>query len=632
MNFVASHLLTCVVALPLVAAVLAATFPKGEHSGVRGFALGAMLLDLMLVLWAWATFDGNSPALQLQETVAWIPAWGAQYAVGVDGLAMVMVLLTATLTPLTLIAAKDSCPGRHREYAVCLLALQSMVLGAFVAVDMLLFYVFWEGMLIPAYFLIGIFGGPKRVQSAQRFFLYTMAGSMVMLAALIYVGLYTVSDGPPSFLWTEIVARFANQPVSYTELALFLAFALAFAIKVPLVPLHGWLPGAYAEAPISVTIMLSAIMVKVGAFGLLRYALLLFPRSATFMMPTLTLLAVIGILYGACMALAQDNLRKILAYSSISHMGFIVLGLCSMAPDALLGSALQMVNHAISTGGLFLLVGMILKRQHTDALVHLGGMAKRTPLLAAAFVFMALSSMGLPGLNGFVGEFLILLGTFGSDGLSLSISEGGLYQGAILMALLTATMAAFLAVRRLFAWGRVQAGGGPFPFAPVFLGCFVIIAALGALVYPPLGPWPGGLLVRPLLPHALSVMPFTLFMPTMSVLATLGVILGAVYLLVAIERTFFGGVTPTHAAASVGQDLTAREQWLIAPFVLSALVLGLYPAPLMGVLKPTMVHYAQQFRDQAGWPKARPPQISEGPGRLVPVGPGHLHPNIRRAP
>jgi NADH-quinone oxidoreductase subunit M len=245
---------------------------------------------------------------------------------------------------------------------------------------------------------------------------------------------------------------------------------------------------------------------------------------------------------------------------------------------------------------------------------------------------MALSSMGLPGLNGFVGEFLILLGTFGSDGLSLSISEGGLYQGAILTALCVATVAAFLAVRQLFAWGRAQAAGGPFPFGPVFLGTLVVIGCLGAVVYPPLGPWPGGLLVRPLLPHALSIMPFTLLMPTLSVLATLGVVLGAVYLLVAIERTFLGPVTPTHAAASVGQDLTIKERWLLAPFVLAALGLGLYPAPLMRALEPTMVHYAQQFRDQAGWPKARPPALSPSPGRLVPVGPGHLNPSIRQAP
>lgn len=630
--YVSSHLLSCLVALPLFAAILAMTFPQGPNGGARGFALGAMAATLLLSLWAFWLFDPQNVALQLTETVAWIPAWGAQYAVGVDGLAMVMVLMTAVMTPLALIAGKSHAQGKEREYVVCMLMLQSMILGAFVAVDMLLFYLFWEGMLVPAYFLIGIFGGPKRVPSALRFFLYTMLGSMVMLAALIYVGLFASKGLQPSFYYPDVVARFAGQPVSYTELGLFIAFALAFAIKVPLVPLHGWLPMTYSDAPVSVTVMLSAVMVKVGAFGLLRYALLLFPRSATFMMPTLVVLAVVGILYGACMAYAQNSLKRILAYSSISHMGFIVLGLCSMAPDALLGGGLQMVNHAVSTGGLFILVGMIMRRQHTDELVHLGGMAKRTPMLAAAFVFMALSSMGLPGLNGFVGEFLILLGAFSSDGLSLSLSEGAVFQSTMALALLLATVLGYLAIRRLFAWGRSQAQGQSFPFGPVLMGVGAVTVLLGALVYPPVGAWPGGLLIQPLLPRMLSAMPFTDFMPVASVTATLGLVLGAVYLLTAVERTFFGPVTPTHAAASVGQDLTAQERWLLLPFVLAALVLGLYPAPLMHVLEPTMAHYAQQFRDQAGWPKAQLPHPDSGRGRLVPVGPGHLTPSDRRAP
>lgn len=567
---------------------------------------------------------------------------GAQYAVGVDGLALALMLVTATITPLCLWAVAGQCAGKERTFAVCLLALEGCVLGAFAAIDLLLFYVFWEAMLIPAYFLIGVFGGDARIRAAQRFFVYTMAGSMVLLAAVIYAAFYATQDTTPSFLWTDMMARFASQPVSYTELALFLAFALAFAIKVPLVPLHGWLPGAYAEAPTSVTVMLSAVMVKVGAFALLRYALLMFPRAATYMMPTLAILAVLGILYGACTALAQDNLRRILAYSSISHMGFVALGMFSMAPDALLGAGLQMVNHAISTGGLFLLVGFVIERRGTDKLEHLGGLATRMPLLATAFVFMALSSMGLPGLNGFVGEFLILLGTFSSDGLSLSIAEGVLAQGTIVVVLLWATLFAALTVRRLFAWGRTADRGKP-PLTLMLSGGTLVAIILCALVSPPVGPWAGGVLMRPLLARALSIMPYANFMPTVAIVATLGVVLGAVYLLVAIEGAFFGAPNAVRRHAepeALNHDLTGQERWLMLPFVLSALVLGLYPAPVMAMLEPTMSHYGQIFRGQAGWPKplvkpadaAPTPTPAASPARLVPVGPGHLKSSQGRAP
>lgn len=605
-----------------------------------GFAAAAMLANLGLGLWALGLFDAHTPTLQLTEMVPWIPALGAQYAVGVDGLALTLMLMTLGITPLCLWSIAGRCAGKERTFAVCLLLLEGTVLGALAAIDLLLFYVFWEAMLIPAYFLIGVFGGAARVQAAQRFFVYTMAGSMVLLVAVIYAALFATQDAAPSFLWTDMMARFASQPVSYTELALFLAFALAFAIKVPLVPLHGWLPSAYAQAPQPVVVMLSAVMVKVGAFALLRYALLLFPRAATYMMPTLTILAVLGILYGACAALTQDSLRRILAYSSISHMGFVALGMFSMTPDALLGSGLQMVNHAISTGALFLLVGLLMQRQHTDALAHLGGLASRMPWLACACVVMALSSMGLPGLNGFVGEFMILLGTFGSDGLSLSIAEGTLAQGSILAVLVLTTVAMALAVRRLFAWGRRTAQGQAFPFVLVLTGSAVLFVLFLGLVSPPVGAWDGGVLMRPLLARSLSIMPFASFMPTMAVVATLGVVLGAVYLLVAIEKVFFGPTKEPGQAPQAGvvhhHDLTAQERWLVLPFVLGALVLGLYPAPVMGMLEPTMSHYAQLFRAQAGWPKptavraaeegARPPTL------LVPVGPGYLNPSQGRAP
>jgi NADH-quinone oxidoreductase subunit M len=616
-NMLHEHLLSLLVFLPLIAAGVAMTFPNDAHGGVRGFAFSAMGMTLGVAITALMQFDGTTAALQLNESMPWIPMWGASYAVGVDGLAMAMVVLTCIMAPISLCTAGTTPKGRTRDYVVCLLLLQSMILGAFVAIDLLLFYVFWEAMLVPAYFLIGIFGGHNRVAAAQRFFLYTMAGSMVMLAALVYVGL---SGTTPSFLWPDMVQKINSVPVSYTELALFLAFALAFAIKIPLVPLHGWLPNAYAEAPVSVTIMLSAVMVKVGAFGFLRYALMLFPRAATYMMPTLATLAVVGILYGAWVAYAQDGLRRILAYASVSHMGFIVLGMCSMAPDAMVGSGLQMINHAVSTGGLFILTGLVLKRQNTDVLAHLGGLAKRAPTLAAAFVWMALSSMGLPGLNGFVGEFLILLGTFGSDGLSLSVSLGAMVQTTVIVFIILGLVLGGLAIVHLHKAHRNQKSAG----GVVALGTAAIILGVSALVLPPVGPLPCGLLLRPLLPHALSTMPYTALMPTLAVLGTLGVVLGAVYLLVAIERTFFGTVTPTQAASSQRVDLTSSERWLLVPFVVASLGLGLYPAPVLRLLEPTMRHYAQTFRSQAGWPTAPVPGATLAKPFVVPVGPGHL--------
>lgn len=623
MTILSDHLLSAIVALPLLAAILAMTFPKSERHSVVGFGLLVMGLTAMLAVVALSRFDLGEPGLQLQESVPWIPAWGASYAVGVDGLAMLMVLLTVTLTPLSLWAAALEIKSRQRDFVACLLLLESMILGAFCAVDMLLFYVFWEAMLVPAFMLIGIFGrGQKeRMAASLQFFLYTMAGSMVMLAALIYAATCAPGGGAPSFLWTDIVARFASVPVSYTELALFIAFAVAFAIKVPLVPLHGWLPNAYAEAPVAVTVMLSGLMVKVGAFAFLRYSLLLFPRSATFLMPTLMVLAVVGIIYGACLAAREHNLRRLLAYSSISHMGFIMVGLCSMAPDALMGGALQMVSHAVSTAGLFILTGMVLARTGNDAWNNLGGLATRAPLLAAAFVAMACSSMGLPGLSGFVGEFMILLGTFGSEGLAISLSTGAVVQGAIIALV---TLGAGMAILALGALAR-RDHAAPSRLVTA-LGAAAILALFAGLLLPPVGPLPAGLLLRPLLPHALSSMPCTSLMPVLAALATLGVVLGALYLLLAIERTFFGPPSPQAHGALPIVDLSAQERWLLLPFLAAALALGLYPSPVLRLVEPTLIQYVQQFRAGAQWPPlaARTSEDHLGAPRLVPVGPGHL--------
>ena len=632
MTFIASHLLTLLIVLPLLGAALALAFPPSTAGGVRGFGLGVMGITLGLALYALTCFEPAIPTLQLVESYPWIARWGASWALGVDGLAMAMVVLTAALTPLALCALGAEASGVMRRAVVGFLLLEGTVLGAFLAVDLLLFYVFFEAMLVPAFVLIGLHGGDAPLRAALRFFLYTMFGSMLMLMALLYTGLIAFEGVAPSFSWTEVTARFAAQPVSYTELTLFLAFALAFVIKVPLVPFHGWLPLTYRTAPVPVTLMLSAVMVKVGAFGLLRYALMMFPRSATYMLPTLAALSVVGILYGALCAFGQESLRRVIAYSSISHMGFVVLGMTSMAPDALMGSGVQMVNHAISTGGLFVLIGMVLRCRHTDAFVHLGGMAKRTPMLATAFVFMALSSIGLPGLNGFVGEWLILMGTFGSEGLAVSLSEGAMHQAALLATVTLGVLLTVAALYRLIAWVQKDMAARRGSRMLTALGICVVVLGGAALVLPPLGGLPVGGLLRPLLPRALSNMPFHGLMPTLAVFATGGVVLAAVYLLWATERVFFGPVTPTAATAQREVDLSAKERWLLAPFVAGALCFGLYPAPLTQLLLPTVTHYAQQFRAQAGWPEAKAAGAPTMPVRLVPVGPGHLRETVRPSP
>ncbi len=406
-------LLSILIAVPLVGA-LALLFinnrdNRNEHL-VRWFALVWSVVELALTLVLWIWFNSSSADFQFVERHAWIPEFGIEYAVGVDGISLFLVVLTAFLTPLALLSSWASLHGRVRAFSICMLVLESAMIGVFLSIDLFLFYVFWDAMLVPMYFLIGVWGYERRVYAAVKFMLYTMAGSVLMLIAIISLAyLHDVANGAYSF---DLVRLYDLQLSERVQFWGFLAFALAFAIKVPLFPFHTWLPDAHVEAPTAGSVILAGVLLKMGTYGLVRFAFPLFPDAAMFFAPYLAGLAVIGILYGALVAMVQPDLKKLVAYSSVSHLGFVVLGIAAMNTQGVGGAVYQMLNHGVSTGALFLIVGMLSDRRHTRLIAEFGGLKRVMPRLTAAFLIVTLSSIGLPGLNGFVGEFLILLGAF----------------------------------------------------------------------------------------------------------------------------------------------------------------------------------------------------------------------------
>ena len=405
-------ILTSLVALPLLGALVLCFVGDDERSEgqVRGIALVVSSLVFLETLLLWWHFNPASADFQFVERHAWIPAFGISYAVGVDGISLFLLVLTGFLTPLALLSSWASVHRKVRAFSICLLLLESAMVGVFVSIDLFLFYVFWDAMLIPMYFLIGIWGYDRRLYAAVKFILYTMAGSVLMLLAILGLAAHhqTVT-GTYSF---DLQALYALQIPPNLQFWFFLAFALAFAIKVPLFPFHTWLPDAHVEAPTAGSVILAGVLLKMGVYGLLRFAFPLFPLAATFFAPYLATLAVIGIIYGALVAMVQPDMKKLVAYSSVSHMGVIVLGICAMNTQSVQGAVYQMVSHGISTGGLFLIVGMLSDRRHTRLIAEFGGLKAVMPRLVAAFLLVTLASIGLPGMNGFVGEFLILLGTF----------------------------------------------------------------------------------------------------------------------------------------------------------------------------------------------------------------------------
>jgi NADH-quinone oxidoreductase subunit M len=390
----------------------------------------------------------GSPVYQFVERRDWIPSLGITYKLGVDGIGLLMVLLMTITTPICVLASWTSIAHRVRDFYAALLFLEAGVVGVFLAQDLLLFYVFWEVMLVPMFLLIGVWGGERRIYAAVKFFIYTMAGSLFMLVAILYLYFKTGEAGARTFELSVIFERLQWHVVegvrtppqvvfSETEqFWLFLAFGIAFAIKVPMFPFHTWLPDAHVEAPTAGSVVLAAVLLKMGTYGLVRYAIPLFPAGFDILAPLLVVLAVTGIVYGALMALAQDDVKKLIAYSSVSHLGFVVLGIVAWNEKALEGAVLQMVNHGLSTGALFLFVGAIYERRHTRKIADYGGVAKAAPGLAVVLMIATLSSIGLPGLNGFVGEFLILLGSFERYSLATAVAALGIVLGAVYMLVL----------------------------------------------------------------------------------------------------------------------------------------------------------------------------------------------------
>ncbi|MCX8035907.1 MAG: NADH-quinone oxidoreductase subunit M [Candidatus Sumerlaeia bacterium] len=483
-------LLTLIIFLPLAGALLLLAIPRTAGGGaLRAGALGLALADLLLSVGAALQFDLSpaAPEFQFVAKVSWIPEWGASYHVGLDGLSLSLVLLTNFLAVLSILSSFSAIRQREKEYYILLLLLQSGVLGTFLALDLLLFYLFWELMLIPLYFLIGIWGSENRVYATMKFLVYTLVGSLLMLVGILVVYFHgkAANAGVGTFDYLAL-ARADLRLDSSTALWTFLAFLLAFAIKVPVVPFHTWLPDAHTEAPTAGSVLLAGILLKTGVYGIVRFCIPFFPEVSATTAPLLAALGIVGIIYGAFTALAQTDMKRLVAYSSVSHMGFVILGLFAFQEQAVRGGLLQMLNHGISTGGLFLCVGLIYERRHTRRLADFGGLAVNMRRYAALTVIVALSSLGLPGLNGFVGEFLVIVGAF----------------------------------QRHWYWAA---------------------------------------------------------------LAGTGVILGAVYLLVMVQRVFFGPLDkPENRVLS---DLSFREVLTLLPVVAMAFAIGLYPKPWLKLLE-----------------------------------------------
>jgi NADH-quinone oxidoreductase subunit M len=497
-----SWLLSALIALPAIGALIVALTPKAAAGLHRWLGIGFSL----------ATFAGSLPliggvgrasALRFEQQLPWIPSFGISYHVGIDGLSLWLVILTTFLTPVALLGSWRGISERVKEFNVFMLLLEAGMLGVFCALDLFLFYVFWEAMLIPMYFLIGIWGHERRIYAAVKFFLYTMAGSVLMLVAFIV--LYAES-GVASFDLLELTGKPVGPEL---QMWLFGAFALAFAIKVPMFPFHTWLPDAHVEAPTAGSVILAGVLLKMGGYGFLRLAIPLFPNASAAYAPLIGILAVVGILYGALVSLVQTDLKKLVAYSSVAHLGFVMLGIAALTPTSVVGSVYQMLNHGVSTGALFLLVGMLYERRHTRSIAEFGGLRAPMPRFTAVFLLISFSSMAVPGFNGFVGEFLILVGS-----------------------------------------------------------------------------WP--------------------FSAPLTVLASLGVVLAAAYMLWMIQRVFYGEVTQEANARLA--DLSLREGAVLLPLAALALFMGLASPLFTRAIEPSVTSMIRQVNAQQ---REQPPVVAE---------------------
>lgn len=427
--------LSLIIFLPSIAAAAIVLVARKNATLAKGIALAATLLTFVLSLPLYLNYPDNTSEMRFVEQMSWIESLGVSYHLGIDGISLLLVLLTTFFGPICILAAWNSIQKGVAGFLASFLVLETGMLGVFCSLDLFLFFVFWEAMLIPMYFLIGVWGGERRIYATVKFVLYTMAGSALMLVAILTLYLlHGKATDVYTFNLMTIQANMAQLGLSLRiELLLFLGFFIAFAIKVPLFPFHTWLPDAHVEAPTVGSVILAGVLLKMGTYGLIRFCIPLFPAATYSTIPWVSALAIIGIIYGALVAMVQPDLKKLVAYSSVSHLGFVVLGLFSLQQQGVQGGLLQMVNHGLSTGALFLIVGMIYERRHTRLIEDFGGLAKRMPIFATFFMIATLSSIGLPGLNGFVGEFLILTGTFLSHKIYAVFAATGVILAAVYM-------------------------------------------------------------------------------------------------------------------------------------------------------------------------------------------------------
>jgi NADH-quinone oxidoreductase subunit M len=427
-------LLSILTFTPLIGAILLLFLPKNNHGLLRTFALAVSVVTFLASIPLMTGYNpqapGNVGGFQFIENVPWIAAGPFQmsYHLGMDGISLWLIMLTTFIMPIAILSTWTAVEEKVKEYMICLLLLEVGMIGTFCALDLFLFYIYWEVMLIPMYFMIGIWGGKNRIYAALKFFIYTMVGSLLMLVALI--ALYFKAGGGDFNL-----LRFYDLSLDpVTQTWMFLAFALAFAIKVPMFPLHTWLPDAHTEAPTAGSVILAAVLLKMGTYGYVRFAMPLFPDAQAKFMPLIATLSVIGVIYASLVAMVQKDVKKLVAYSSVAHLGFVMLGIFALNQQGVAGGMLQMLNHGVSTGALFLIVGFIYERRHTREISEFGGLAKQMPIFAVFFMIVTFSSIGLPGTNGFVGEFLVLLGAFESKmRIWAIIASSGVILSAIYM-------------------------------------------------------------------------------------------------------------------------------------------------------------------------------------------------------
>jgi NADH-quinone oxidoreductase subunit M len=514
------HLLTWLIAFPLLGALAVLFMPRQGHAALKGATLALMAGTLLLALPLLRVPMGRG--FHFNEDVVWMPRFGIHYHVALDGISLWLILLTVFIVPIATYASFGSIHMRLKDWCFALLMLEAAMIGTFLALDLFLFYVFWELMLIPMYLMIGIWGGSGRIYSAVKFFLYTFFGSVLMLGAILYVAYAyaRVNGGQPSFDYFELQRLLLPRHI---QIWLWAAFTLAFVIKVPMFPVHTWLPDAHTEAPTAGSIILAAVMLKMGTYGYLRFSIGLFPEASAEFGANLAGVAVLGgIVYGALCAWKQTDVKRLIAYSSVAHLGYVMLGLFALTQASLEGSILQMVNHGISTGMLFLLFGVVYDRRHTRQLDQFGGLAKPMPVYATLFVIATLASVGLPGTNGFIGEFMVITGTFASR----------------------------------------------------YLGHFNGVQAVGAAI---------------------------------------GVILGAIYMLMVVQKMFFGPVTRKENA--VLKDVNTRELVALAPLTMMIFIIGFFPNIFLSRIKDAAARVESDVEARVMMNPA--PQFYEGPIRLT---------------